>query len=145
MTKEELAKKKGIKNTQNTQTAAESILTTQPKTESIKEDKKEPKKETKPKTTTSKSNTTKKTTTPKKTTAKKEEPKVEEINKAGRPKGKPSTKISLNVPDEYLELVNIAAGINYKGNTSSYIVELIKKDLEANGKVYEQIKAIKQS
>ena len=141
MTKEELAKKKGIKNTQNTQTAAESILTTQPKAEEPKEEKKAPKKETKPKTKTTPS----KPSTPKKPVAKKEEKKIEEVNKAGRPKGKPSTKISLNVPDEYLELVNIAAGINYKGNTSSYIVELIKKDLEANGKVYEQIKAMKQS
>lgn len=62
--------------------------------------------------------------------------------KTGRPKGKPYTKISLNVPDEYLELVNIAAGINFKGNTSSYIISLIEKDLKTNGKVYEQIKNI---
>ena len=69
--------------------------------------------------------------------------KNEESPKAGRPKGKPSTKISLNVPDEYLELVNIAAGINYKGNTSSYIVSLIEKDLKENGKAYEAILKLK--
>ena len=133
MTKEELAKKKGIKLNQNKQTAAESLITSQTTVAETKQ--------TKPKT--------RKTTTQKKESAKKESPKKEElkeeVSKAGRPKGKPSTKISLNVPNEYLELVNIAAGINFKGNTSSYIVELIKKDIETNGKVYEQIKAIKQS
>lgn len=137
MTKEELAKKKGIKAKETTQTAAEALITT--KTEVKEEVKAEPKKtEEKPsvKTTTPKKSTEKKATTPRK---KKEPP------KAGRPKGKPSTKISLNVPDEYLEIVNIAAGINYKGNTSSYIVSLIEKDIKANGKVYQQIKAIKEN
>lgn len=76
--------------------------------------------------------------TPKKPSPKK----TSEPTKAGRPKGKPSTKISLNVPDEYLEIVNIAAGINFKGNTSSYIVSLIENDIKENGKVYEQIKAL---
>lgn len=137
MTKEELAKKKGIKAKETTQTAAEALITT--KTEVKGEVKAEPKKtEEKPSTkaTTPKKSTEKKATTPRK---KKEPP------KAGRPKGKPSTKISLNVPDEYLEIVNIAAGINYKGNTSSYIVSLIEKDIKANGKVYQQIKAIKEN
>lgn len=132
MTKEELAKKKGIKAKKNTQTAAEALITT--KTE-VKE---EPKKtEEKPKT---------KATSPKKTTEKKSTTKkTKEPPKAGRPKGKPSTKISLNVPDEYLEIVNIAAGVNHKGNTSSYIVSLIEKDIKANGKVYQQIKAITEA
>lgn len=136
MTKEELAKKKGIKAKENTQTAAEALITT--KTEVKEEPKEEPKKtEEKPKT---------KATSPKKTTEKKSTTKkTKEPPKAGRPKGKPSTKITLNVPDEYLEIVNIAAGINHKGNTSSYIVSLIEKDIKANGKVYEQIKAITQS
>ena len=122
MTKEELAKKKGIKTKGTTQTAAEALITT--KTEVKEEVKAEPQK------------TIEKKSTPKKT---------KEPHKAGRPKGRPSTKISLNVPDEYLEIVNIAAGINYKGNTSSYIVSLIEKDIKANGKVYQQIKAIKES
>lgn len=122
MTKEELAKKKGIKTKGTTQTAAEALITT--KTEVKEEVKAEPQK------------TIEKKSTPKKT---------KEPHKAGRPKGRPSTKISLNVPDEYLEIVNIAAGINYKGNTSSYIVSLIEKDIKANGKVYQQIKAIKEA
>lgn len=134
MTKEELAKKKGIKAKETTQTAAEALITT--KTEVNEEVKAEPEK------TDKKPNT--KATTPKKTTTKKSTPKkAKEPPKAGRPKGKPSTKISLNVPDEYLEIVNIAAGINYKGNTSSYIVSLIEKDIKANGNIYEQVKKIK--
>ena len=129
MTKEELAKKKGFKVKETTQTAAEALITT--KTEIKEEVKAEPKKtEEKPKKTATTKSTPKKTKQP---------------PKAGRPKGKPSTKISLNVPDEYLEIVNIAAGINYKGNTSSYIVSLIEKDIKANGKVYQQIKAIKEN
>ena len=126
MTKEELAKKKGIKAKETTQTAAEALITT--KTE-----------DTKVEITEAVEQSKTKATAPKKTTKKKDTP------KAGRPKGKPSTKISLNVPNEYLEIVNIAAGINYKGNTSSYIVSLIEKDIKANGKIYEQIKAIANS
>lgn len=112
MTKEELAKKKGIKTTVKTQTAAESILTTEQRTPVLN-------------------------------ASSDLVPIAEKTNNAGRPKGKPHTKISLNIPNEYLELINIAAGVNYKGNTSSYIVSLIKKDIEANGKIYEQIRAMK--
>ncbi len=134
MTKEELARKKGIKIESNKKSAAEALLTT-PTTENKEEVKAEPKKEVeKPKA---------KTTAPKKTAEKKTAPKEEKaVPKAGRPKGKPSTKISLNVPDEYLDIVNIAAGINHKGNTSSYIISLIEKDIKTNGKIYKQIKAI---
>ncbi len=133
MTKEELAKKKGIQIKETTQTAAEALITTT--TNQEPEVKAEPKKtEEKPKT---------KATSPKKTTEKKSTTKkTKEPPNAGRPKGKPSTKISLNVPDEYLEIVNIAAGVNYKGNTSSYIVSLIEKDIEANGTIYQQIKEL---
>ena len=70
---------------------------------------------------------------------------IKDNNKVGRPKGVPSTKISLNVPNQYLELVNIAAGLNYKGNTSSYINALIKRDIDKNKVLYEQIKEIKQA
>ena len=70
---------------------------------------------------------------------------AEDNNKVGRPKGVPSTKISLNVPNDYLDLVNIAAGLNYKGNTSSYINSLIKGDIDKNKALYEQIKEIKQA
>lgn len=61
-------------------------------------------------------------------------------NKVGRPKSRPYTKMSFNVPDEYLETLEVAAFLNFKGNTSSYIISLIEKDIKANGKVYEQIK-----
>ena len=80
-----------------------------------------------------------------KTNIKNKESKEIDNNTVGRPKGVPSTKISLNVPDEYLELVNIAAGLNYKGNTSSYINALIKGDIDKNKALYEQIKEIKQA
>lgn len=120
MTKEELAKKRGIKTTVKTQTAAESILTNKPTTPILN---------------------TSSDLVP--VISNKEEKLEKNNNKAGRPKGKPHTKISLNVPNEYLELINIAAGINFKGNTSSYIVSLIKKDIDANGKIYEQIRAMK--
>lgn len=123
MTKEELAKKKGIQIKETTQTAAEALITTTTN--------QEPEVKAEPKKTEEKPNT--KATPPKAPTKKK-------TPNAGRPKGKPSTKISLNVPDEYLEIVNIAAGVNYKGNTSSYIVSLIEKDIEANGTIYQQIK-----
>ena len=123
MTKEELAKKKGIQIKETTQTAAEALITTTTN--------QEPEVKAEPKKTEEKPNT--KATPPKAPT------KIKTPN-AGRPKGKPSTKISLNVPDEYLEIVNIAAGVNYKGNTSSYIVYHIEKDIEANGTIYQQIK-----
>lgn len=129
MTKEELAKKKGIKTKETPQNASEALVTTktdvkaEKTTEEVKAVKKANTGVRKPRTNTKKE---------------------EEVSKVGRPKGKPSTKISLNVPDEYLEIVNIAAGINYKGNTSSYIVSLIEKDIKANGKVYQQIMAIKE-
>ncbi len=125
MTKEELAKKKGIQIKETTQTAAEALITTTTN--------QEPEVKAEPKKTEEKPNT--KATPPKAPTKKK-------TPNAGRPKGKPSTKISLNVPDEYLEIVNIAAGVNYKGNTSSYIVSLIEKDIEANGTIYQQIKEL---
>lgn len=136
MTKEELAKKKGLKLPENNQTAAEALLTT--KTEDAKKIEAKTNtgtKEQKPKT--------RKPST--KASAKKVQAKEPDTPKAGRPKGKPSTKISLNVPNELLELVSIAAGINFKGNTSSYIVSLIEKDIKANGKVYEQIKALQKA
>lgn len=122
MTKEELAKKKGIKIKEAAQTAAEALITTT--TEIKAKPNKEPKK------------------TEEKPNAKAQTPTKKKVPTVGRPKGKPSTKISLNVPDEYLEIVNIAAGVNYKGNTSSYIVSLIEKDIEANGTIYQQIKEL---
>lgn len=115
MTREEFAKKKGI-NLPKTepQTAAEAFLTTMP------ENREDSKAEIE--------------------TAKTEQPKQCSQARAGRPKGKPSTKVSLNIPNEYMDLVSVAAGIGHRGNTSAYIVSLIEKDIEANGKVYNQVK-----
>lgn len=115
MTKEELAKKKGLSVKKTDQTAAETLITTK-KNEDIQN-------------------------TP---TMKEVQPKKKSISKAGRPKGKPSTKISLNVPDEYLAEIKIAAGINHKGNTSSYIISLIEEDMRKNGRLYQQIKDLKK-
>ena len=89
--------------------------------------------------------TKKKENTKNKTIIKNKESEEIENNKVGRPKGVPSTKISLNIPNQYLELVNIAAGLNYKGNTSSYINALIKEDIDKNKNIYEQIKEIKHA
>lgn len=66
-------------------------------------------------------------------------------SRAGRPKGKPSSKISFNLPDEDLEYVGIAAGINFKGNTSNYIVALIEKDIATNKALYDQMLKLKNS
>lgn len=108
MTKEELAKKNGIKTRETNLTAAETLIT-----KSIKEKSEKNEKNEKPVS-----------------------------SKAGRPKGKPSKKISLNIPDEYMEMVEIASAFRFKGNTTSYIVSLIENDIEANREVYEQIKKI---
>ena len=144
MTRDELAKKRGVKIESNRKSAAEALLTsnTTTITENKEDDKTEPKAESKKRSEKPKT----KSSTPKKTNGKKTNPEEEKVHpKAGRPKGKPSTKISLNVPNDYLEIVNIASGINFKGNTSSYIISLIEKDIKANGKVYQQIKKLKQS
>lgn len=134
MTKEELAKKKGLKAKTSIQNAAESLITAQKQIGiELKEEGQKP--------------DTSDLRRPERDVLSKDE-KVnsktfEKQQKAGRPKGKPSTKISLNVPNEYLELVEIAAGINFRGNTSGYIVSLIENDIKKNGKLYEQIKNLK--
>lgn len=74
---------------------------------------------------------------------KKEKSKSADSPKAGRPKGRPSSKISINVPDEFLEYVEIASGIKFKGNTSGYITALIENDINENRAVYDQIKKYK--
>ncbi len=144
MTKEELAKKKGMKVKETPQTAAESLILTKP---SEKTEKKEEKKE--------KKTTEKAENKPATKEVKKEQPKavkeetepvtVEQksaetkpAGKAGRPKGRPCVKVTINVPEEDIDLMNIAAGISHKGNLSSYVISLIEKDLAAND-VYKKI------
>lgn len=65
-------------------------------------------------------------------------------NTVGRPKGKPITKISINVPAEFEKYIDIASGINFKGNVSSYISSLIEKDIAENKKIYDQIYKMRQ-
>ncbi len=143
MTKEELAKKKGLKTQTTTQTAAESLILSK---QDKKEDEKDNKKERKTAETKQNRAEVKDATIKPAKTANKEELVVtpsetsndRNVSKAGRPKGRPYSRISINVPEEYLDLMNIAAGIATKGNLSSYVVSLIEKDIEAND-VYKQI------
>lgn len=155
MTKEELAKKKGLKTQKNTLTAAEALITTvnevkveEPKV--AKENKvEEPKairenKVEEPKI--AKENKVKEPKVVKDTekfvaSQKKEEP-TEPIdkNRVGRPKGKPSTRVSINLPIDALDYARFEAGMNYSANLSGYILNLIENDRKVNGAIYEQIK-----
>ena len=144
MTKEELAKKKGMKVKENAQTAAESLILTKPseKTEK-KEDKKEKKEsekvEKKPVAKEVKKEQPKEVKEEKKAVVTASEPvEAKPTGKAGRPKGRPCVKVTINVPEEDIDLMNIAAGISHKGNLSSYVISLIEKDLAAND-VYKKI------
>lgn len=127
MTKEELAKKKGIKAKETSQTAAELLITSTNKQTDKKESDQNSVKIAK-KTSESKASEKKATIS-----------KNAESSKIGRPKGKPSAKLSINVPKEYIDMINVASGVNFKGNTSSYIVSLIEKDIRENGELYQKI------
>lgn len=76
------------------------------------------------------------------------EPVVKEINKTtkttnkGRPKGLETRKISMNIPCEMIDYINIAAAVNFKGNTSGYIISLIERDMKKNEMLYKQIKEL---
>lgn len=70
---------------------------------------------------------------------------TESVSKIGRPKGRPSSKISVNVPSEFIDYIEIASGIKYRGNTSSYISALIERDIEENKSIYNQIKKLKSN
>ena len=144
MTKEELAKKKGLKTKETAQTAAESLILSKPVT---KEEPKAEKKEKKSAEVKEKKTETKAAPTvqekPVKEVKKADEPVqkaeiAEATSRAGRPKGRPAVKVTVNVPEEDIELMNIAASIVFKGNVSSYIVSLIEKDIAAND-VYKKI------
>lgn len=74
---------------------------------------------------------------------KEESPKISENkefkpkhNKVGRPKSRPYTKMSVNVPEEYVSLIKTATNIYANGNISSYITSLIEKDIEENKEQY---------
>lgn len=143
MTKEELAKKKKLKGIDAPQTAAESLILSKPVSS---EENKVPKKEKKP--SNGKEEKAESKIAPKEQEAhvkeikKAEEPALKnestETPRAGRPKGRPAVKVTVNVPEEDMELLNIAASIVFKGNVSSYIVSLIEKDIAAND-IYKKI------
>lgn len=150
MTREELAKKKGLKTKTTPKTASESLITTRMFHEPEKKEEVVIQEDVKPEEALNEPPFD----------IKKEEPVVKNIptierktntvasaprvNKpAGRPKGPDSTKISLNIPNDSLELVGIAAGLNHKGNISGYINALIQKDIKENGDIYARIKAMK--
>lgn len=153
MTKEELAKKKGLKTQKNTQTAAEALITTkkeskeevkfeEPKiVEEVKVDKPkniEKVKVEKPKTVedVNKSFSSQISNN----SIQEEQSSVTEKSKVGRPKGKPSTRVSINLPLDALEYARFEAGMNYSANLSGYILHLIENDRKINGAIYEQIK-----
>lgn len=153
MTKEELAKKKGLKvNKDSKQTAAENLLTIKSDaavSEILKQDLSEQDNalnnsgdieanENISLTENDNSSDNDESFAPLEAVIE------EKKSKAGRPKGKPSTKISINVPTECLELAQIASAINFKGNMSSYISSLIKRDLEANKAIYEGVLEMRQ-
>ncbi len=143
MTKEELAKKKKLKGIDAPQTAAESLILSKPVSN---EENKVPKKEKKPSNGKEKKAESKiapkEQEAPVKEIKKAEEPVLKnentDIPRAGRPKGRPAVKVTVNVPEEDMELLNIAASIVFKGNVSSYIVSLIEKDIAAND-IYKKI------
>jgi outer membrane biosynthesis protein TonB len=186
MTKDELAKKRGMKPKQTPQTPAEALITTIPEPkeketvgENTKEEAdREPKeekatskteKQKKPEKTKEINKPKEKTDTPKDPSEEKDREGSSDTSgssesdhtvtnpaaapeetptsaqqqdnklRLGRPKGRPSTKCSFNVPNEYLDMVSIAAAIGHKGNMSSYIVSLIEKDIKENGNIYQQV------
>lgn len=147
MTKEELARKKGMHIKEAPKSAAEALLSspiietkTEKKPEPVKEKSKvETKKE--PKAVSQETPTA--VSTPPVSVQKKDAPANDTQKKVGRPKGKPYLKVSFNLPEEYIDTVTLAAGIKAKGNISGYVVSLIEKDLKENEAIYEQIKHLK--
>lgn len=59
----------------------------------------------------------------------------------GRTVSKKTKSISVSIPDEYLDLIKIAAIVS-DNSVSSYLTSLVEKDLETNGKKYEEIKKL---
>lgn len=66
--------------------------------------------------------------------------KKEEKNKGGRPSNGDVKKISLAIPVEFYDGVEIGASLFFKGNKTAYINALIKKDLEENLEKYKEFK-----
>lgn len=64
--------------------------------------------------------------------------KKEDKNKGGRPSNGEVKKLSLAIPVELYDGVEIGASLFFKGNKTAYINALIKKDLEENLEKYKE-------
>lgn len=169
MTKQELAKKKGLKYTGESQTPAEAMITTKPVAESVpieKDSKKEDEAPARKTVASGKKSIARKNTAPskkksstspksQKTTAKKSSQsapakKAEEVvpvasepvkNKGGRPKTRTeAVKIAnIAIPESVYGEMSEYALAIYNGNMTEYINTLIRKDLQKNLKKYKEV------
>ena len=157
MTREELAKRKGMKYTNVTQTPAEAMITTNSVTKSAPIEKDDAIKTTEK--APAKKTTEKSRPTPKKKT--KEAPikassrtvlenKIGEAvpaaieptkNKGGRPKTRtePVKIANIAIPESVYSKVSDYALSIYNNNLTEYINALIRKDLEKNLKKYKEV------
>ena len=162
MTKEELAKKRGVKLAKETQTPSEALVTTkneQTKAPDPKQAKEKPKKETADvkKKAPVKAKTAAKASSqkpaPKKAESKPahaEEPREKLVkeekpskNKGGRPKTRTEkVKIAnIAIPESVFNNMSEYALVLYNSNMTEYINTLIRKDLEENLKNYKTVAA----
>ena len=64
--------------------------------------------------------------------------------KAGRPSKGDRKKITLSIPVELYEEMEIGASLFFKGNKTAYINDLIKRDLEQNLEKYKEFKRMSE-
>ena len=146
MTKEELAKKKGVKLNKDSQTPSEALLTTNDKDSAVDKTL-APKNESKPETA-EKESPASPMNIPVEEKAQEAPPSEKGVapdpegkNKGGRPKTKIGTyKIAnISIPEADFNNMKEYALPLYKGNMTEYICTLIRKDLDANLKTYEMV------
>lgn len=65
--------------------------------------------------------------------------------KAGRPSKGDRKKITLSIPVELYEEMEIGASLFFKGNKTAYINDLIKRDLEQNLEKYKEFKRMSEA
>lgn len=63
-------------------------------------------------------------------------------NKSNSIKDDRFKKISINVPNEHIEMIQVYVGIKYKGKLTRYINELIERDIKRNKKYYDELNQI---
>ena len=68
---------------------------------------------------------------------------AEEKNKGGRPSSGEVKRISLAIPVDLCETVDLGAELFFKGNKTAYINSLIKKDQEENFAKYKSFQELK--